>query len=152
MACISWKPIVTPKPDHLRHPAYQSTWYTEDLLVGDEIGNVYLYAVEWNSSGRGLRGPTMILLRRLVVHTQQICGLAWSSDGEQFATGGNDNVAYLFDTCDILDGLRLGEDPDSRPVQGGERYRWPHGAAVKAIAFCPWQRSLLATGTYLSNN
>ncbi|KAI5799847.1 WD40-repeat-containing domain protein [Geopyxis carbonaria] len=146
LACIAWKPIVTPKPDHLRHPAYQSTWYTEDLLVGDEMGNVYLYAVEWNTSGRGLRESTMTLIRRLVVHTQQICGLAWSSDGEQFATGGNDNVAHLFDTCDILDGVGLGEDPDLRPVQGGERYRWPHGAAVKAIAFCPWQRSLLATG------
>ncbi|KAK4222055.1 WD domain-protein [Podospora fimiseda] len=26
------------------------------------------------------------------------------------------------------------------------RYRWNHGAAVKAIAFCPWQEGLVATG------
>lgn len=29
---------------------------------------------------------------------------------------------------------------------GDERYRWMHRAAVKAIAFCPWQEGLVATG------
>ncbi|RYP19670.1 hypothetical protein DL767_009604 [Monosporascus sp. MG133] len=29
---------------------------------------------------------------------------------------------------------------------GSERYRWQHGAAVKAIAFCPWREGLIATG------
>ena len=29
---------------------------------------------------------------------------------------------------------------------GTERRRWEHGAAVKAIAFCPWQDGLVATG------
>lgn len=41
-------------------------------------------------------------------------------------------------------------DPVRRPVKtlraGEERYRWSHGAAVKAIAFCPWQEGLVATG------
>lgn len=30
--------------------------------------------------------------------------------------------------------------------QGDERHKWVHKAAVKAIAFCPWQDSLIATG------
>ncbi|KXX75004.1 Meiosis-specific APC/C activator protein AMA1 [Madurella mycetomatis] len=29
---------------------------------------------------------------------------------------------------------------------GSEKQRWVHGAAAKAIAFCPWQESLVATG------
>ena len=29
---------------------------------------------------------------------------------------------------------------------GEEKHRWPHGAAVKAIAFCPWREGLVATG------
>ncbi|KAH9886408.1 WD40 repeat-like protein [Xylariomycetidae sp. FL2044] len=29
---------------------------------------------------------------------------------------------------------------------GSERHRWRHGAAVKAIAFCPWREGLMATG------
>ncbi|CAK7271785.1 hypothetical protein SEPCBS119000_004782 [Sporothrix epigloea] len=30
--------------------------------------------------------------------------------------------------------------------RGTENWRWEHGAAVKAIAFCPWQNGLVATG------
>lgn len=30
--------------------------------------------------------------------------------------------------------------------KGSESWRWEHGAAVKAIAFCPWQEGLVATG------
>jgi meiosis-specific APC/C activator protein AMA1 len=44
----------------------------------------------------------MTLLARIQVHTQQICGLAWSLDGEQFATGGNDNLCCLFSVDKIL--------------------------------------------------
>ncbi|KAI9848961.1 MAG: hypothetical protein M1837_005850 [Sclerophora amabilis] len=29
---------------------------------------------------------------------------------------------------------------------GREKHKWIHGAAVKAIAFCPWQKGLIATG------
>lgn len=29
---------------------------------------------------------------------------------------------------------------------GSEKQRWVHGSAVKAIAFCPWQENLVATG------
>lgn len=29
---------------------------------------------------------------------------------------------------------------------GSEKHRWKHNAAVKAIAFCPWQDGLVATG------
>jgi hypothetical protein len=31
-------------------------------------------------------------------------------------------------------------------LPGSEKFRWAHGAAVKAIAFCPWLDGLLATG------
>lgn len=33
-----------------------------------------------------------------------------------------------------------------RLSRGIERYCWAHGAAVKAIAFCPWREDLVATG------
>jgi meiosis-specific APC/C activator protein AMA1 len=44
----------------------------------------------------------MTLLARIQVHSQQICGLAWSPDGKQFATGGNDNLCCLFSVDNIL--------------------------------------------------
>lgn len=34
----------------------------------------------------------------ITVHTQQICGLSWSPAGTLFATGGNDNLCFLFET------------------------------------------------------
>jgi hypothetical protein len=104
------------------------------------------------------------------MHTQQICGLAWSSDGEMFASGGNDNVCFLYETKKVLQ-TRLGppEDETSLDVRHGpngeristvtpgrnnvllikpghEKHKWELNAAVKAIAFCPWQRGLLAIG------
>jgi meiosis-specific APC/C activator protein AMA1 len=126
--------------------------FSEDLLVGDEIGNIYFYAVNWGLYNMVTRqDATITLLRRIVVHTQQICGLAWSHDGEQFATGGNDNTAFLFETVNI-EGSRnaagVREANEHPVVEGGEKHRWQHGAAVKAIAFCPWQKTLLATGTF----
>lgn len=96
----------------------------------------------------------MTLLAQVKVHTQQICGLAWSPTGEQFATGGNDNACCLFDLKKIDDGNQNRGPSDSQeggPVckrlpAGSERHKWKHGAAVKAIAFCPWREGLIATG------
>ena len=65
-------------------------------LVGDEAGHIYLYSVEWpdqiNVDIFAWPG-SLTVLARLDLHTQQICGLAWSFDGRFFASGGNDNVA-----------------------------------------------------------
>lgn len=145
IACIAWKPCITEKMFDPK-PNLYAPRYSEELLVGDEMGNVYYYSVEWNRVDMhpGItRTANIRLLRKITVHVQQICGLAWSFDGEQFATGGNDNVAHLFDTKTVLS---LRGSTNETLLEGGERYRWPHGAAVKAMAFCPWQKSLLATG------
>jgi WD40 repeat protein len=63
-------------------------------------------------------------------HEEEICGLAWSPDGNNLASGGNDNKCVVWDKI-------------------ANRARWElghHTAGVKALAWCPWQRSLLATG------
>ncbi|TGZ81297.1 WD40 repeat-like protein [Ascodesmis nigricans] len=134
VACIAWKPKVVVKSP--------GRGCYEDVLVGDEMGIVHIYRLDWNTPpGQA----TMALLRRLHIHTQQICGLAWSTDGSQFITGGNDNMACLFDTDAVLT-PQGHHNLDAGLGDCGERYRWAHGAAVKAIAFCPWQRSLVATG------
>ncbi|KAL4253717.1 WD repeat CDC20/Fizzy family protein [Abortiporus biennis] len=74
----------------------------------------------------------------LLGHQGEVCGLKWRSDGELLASGGNDNVVNVWDG-------RVGD------VNSGSRStaRWTkrnHTAAVKAIAWCPWQNSLLASG------
>lgn len=46
VACVSWKPTVTVRPSvNPYNPGVLVD--NEDLLVGDEQGNVFYYAVEW---------------------------------------------------------------------------------------------------------
>lgn len=171
VACISWKPTVTMRPT--KHPSRPGSLVrTEDLIVGDEVGYVYYYAVEWPELWEMEDDPDhwdgcMTLLARISVHTQQICGLSWALDGSVFATGGNDNLCCLFETSRILRPTP-GQDSYIREIgphsgrreddffanhngvrfilEGAEKHRWVHGAAVKAIAFCPWREGLIATG------
>lgn len=82
---------------------------------------------------RDVRLPTMYL-RRLTGHKQEVCGLKWNSDTEQLASGGNDNKIFIWDRMEERWQHRWGEQ------EGG------HKAAVKAIAWNPHQRGVLASG------
>ncbi|XP_052405526.1 cell division cycle protein 20 homolog isoform X2 [Carassius gibelio] len=66
-------------------------------------------------------------------HTQEVCGLTWSPDGKYLASGGNDNMVYIW------------------PMTTGSEYQAIHSlnehqGAVKALAWCPWQPNILASG------
>lgn len=218
VACVAFKPVVTRRPSE----RFGSLVSMEELLVGDESGVVFYYSVEWMSNHEidihGWQGA-MNLMAKINVHSQQICGLAWSQEGAYFATGANDNMCCLFEVKDIFGppnqkssntpsrrdrrdrreplqtmpiGRGLPTTPPNPPaaafgskslndldldfvqalqgyigsndlpdfhrksipgydgvliITGGqEKHKWVHSAAIKAIAFCPWQRGLLATG------
>lgn len=170
VSCVCFRPSIVRRPS-VREPSMPVT--TEELLVGDEEGHVYFYAIEWPTQDqRDLFAwhGSMTLLARIACHTQQVCGLAWSPDGDFFATGGNDNQLFLFETKKILKpaarsrgdsdatvNVRSGDDNSSDiPVTGQgevlsitpgqERHVFALNAAVKAIAFAPWQPSLIAAG------
>lgn len=69
----------------------------------------------------------------LPCHNQEVCGLKWSSNGTQLASGSNDNTVCIWD------------------MQSGSRWHpryvlQDHRAAIKALAWSPWQSNLLATG------
>ncbi|CAL5030236.1 unnamed protein product [Urochloa decumbens] len=72
-------------------------------------------------------------------HEQEVCGLKWSGSGQQLASGGNDNLLHIWDVS------------MSSSVQSAGRTQWLHRlqdhlAAVKALAWCPFQSNLLASG------
>ncbi|XP_065069058.1 cell division cycle protein 20 homolog [Rhopilema esculentum] len=69
----------------------------------------------------------------LAKHTQEVCGLEWSPDGKYLASGGNDNVVNIWDAT-----MLRTRDPMHCLAR--------HTAGVKALAWCPWQSSLLASG------
>ncbi|KAK9916231.1 hypothetical protein WJX75_000288 [Coccomyxa subellipsoidea] len=63
-------------------------------------------------------------------HEQEVCGLKWSPSGSQLASGGNDNLLHVWGAG--------GGAPLHRLTA--------HTAAVKALAWCPFQSNLLASG------
>ncbi len=63
-------------------------------------------------------------------HTQEVCGLKWSVNGQQLASGGNDNILNIWDASQSV--------PRHQILH--------HSAAVKALAWCPHQANLLASG------
>eukprot|EP00633_Aureoumbra_lagunensis_P006745 CAMPEP_0197310220 /NCGR_PEP_ID=MMETSP0891-20130614/8835_1 /TAXON_ID=44058 ORGANISM="Aureoumbra lagunensis, Strain CCMP1510" /NCGR_SAMPLE_ID=MMETSP0891 /ASSEMBLY_ACC=CAM_ASM_000534 /LENGTH=625 /DNA_ID=CAMNT_0042795761 /DNA_START=71 /DNA_END=1948 /DNA_ORIENTATION=+ len=80
-------------------------------------------------------------------HQQEVCGLAWSADGSTLASGGNENFLCLWDAA------RSGvNNTSSHQTNGGTSSFQPriilrqHHAAVKALAWCPSHRNLLASG------
>lgn len=66
-------------------------------------------------------------------HTKQICGLSWSCSGRFLASGGDDCSVCVWDSSGMSSSLPYQEIRE-------------HSAAVKAVAWCPWQNNLLATG------
>ena len=66
----------------------------------------------------------------------QVCGLAWSPDGRILASGGNDNILNLWQA---VSGECFGSCSVSHVLS-------QHQAAVKALAWCPWQPNILASG------
>lgn len=196
ISCVSWRPTCTLRPS--KNPLILGVQVqTEDLVVGDEMGNIYYYVVEWPIGWEITRntwpGAVSLIARISNIHCQQVCGLAWSYDGRLFASGGNDNLCCLFDAEQVV-GRRL--EPtipgngyrarvEASSAYGGietrvtqliklpqsedglaaqlrlvpnatdavrclgpsiAKHHWNHDAAVKAIAFCPWRRGLVATG------
>ncbi|KAF2543966.1 hypothetical protein F2Q68_00028950 [Brassica cretica] len=69
-------------------------------------------------------------------HTQEVCGLKWSGSGQQLASGGNDNVVHIWDRSVAS---------SNSTTQYLHRLE-EHTSAVKALAWCPFQANLLATG------
>lgn len=63
-------------------------------------------------------------------HKQEVCGLRWNVEENKLASGGNDNKLYVWD------GL------NTKPLHTFS----DHTAAVKAIAWSPHQRGVLASG------
>ena len=78
---------------------------------------------------RDMRDPSSTITLR--GHTQEVCSVRWSPDGLHLASGSNDNSVMIWDS-------RMHNTPVYQLHQ--------HTAAIRAMAWSPVQRGLLATG------
>lgn len=76
------------------------------------------------------RAPAPYASGGFVGHRQEICGLKWERDGTLLASGSNDNTVCIWRQGSVR----------PRQVLAG------HKAAVRALAWCPWKKGVLATG------
>nr|XP_024389964.1 protein FIZZY-RELATED 3-like [Physcomitrium patens]PNR44292.1 hypothetical protein PHYPA_016676 [Physcomitrium patens] len=67
---------------------------------------------------------------KLIGHKSEVCGLKWSYDDRELASGGNDNQLLVWNQQSTQPVVKFSE----------------HGAAVKAMAWSPHQHGLLASG------
>ncbi|MCL7043902.1 hypothetical protein MKW94_024687 [Papaver nudicaule] len=104
-------------------------------------------AADWNShilSTGGMDGLIInndVRIRNHIVetyrgHDQEVCGLKWSPSGQQLASGGNDDRVHIWDRSVAS---------SNSPTQWFRRLE-DHTAAVRALAWCPFQANLLASG------
>ncbi|KAJ3554356.1 hypothetical protein NP233_g12439 [Leucocoprinus birnbaumii] len=108
------------------------SWNQHILSSGCADGSI------WHHDVRVSQHKVMELLG----HSGEVCGLKWRNDGELLASGGNDNVVNIWDGR-IVDAV----GGDGTVARGNAKWtKRNHTAAVKALAWCPWQPSLLASG------
>ena len=99
-------------------------------------------ALAWNGYllATGSRDHTILMhdvrvadhvTEKLAGHRQEVCGLKWSLDDSQLASGGNDNKLMIWSAANLR----------SPAIKFSE-----HQAAVKAIAWSPHQNGLLVSG------
>ncbi|KAJ2811001.1 substrate-specific activator of APC-dependent proteolysis [Coemansia furcata] len=119
--------------------------------------------LEWSSSvissgsrdkrihNRDSRMRESALISTYYAHTQEVCGLKWSPDRTQLASGGNDNLLLIWDQRFTPLDSRVHSDV-AGIAPGARTFRRPlfrlaeHSAAVKALAWCPTRPALLASG------
>ncbi|XP_074642206.1 cell division cycle protein 20 homolog [Tubulanus polymorphus] len=96
------------------------SWNAHILSSGSRSGNIHNHDVR----------VAQHHISTMSSHTQEVCGLRWSPDGRYLASGGNDNILNIW---------TMGQNQPQHVFTD-------HLAAVKALAWCPWQPSLLASG------
>ncbi len=101
-------------------------------VVRQQTGNPLLYVSDHSGglSALDLRVQDAKVWAIAGAHSKQVCGLSLSTDGQTVVTGADDDTVKVWDV----------------------RTRKPkvifdkHKAAIKAIAFCPWNPKVIATG------
>ena len=151
----------------------ESTGNTNYLAVGTNDGPVQLWdteamrkvrslgghaarvgSLDWNQHWLSSGGRDSIIIQHDVRsaqhitstyagHTQEVCGLAWSEDGTTLASGGNENYLCIWDAAMSTRRNNSGRHSNRIPPR---LTLTQHLAAVKALAWCPFHRGLLASG------
>ena len=88
-------------------------------------------------------------ISKIKKHKQEVCSLKYSIEGDLLASGGNDNMAYIWDIRNLKNNIFnfLFNENTKNPYEiKPYSINNLHQAAVKAMNWCPWKRHVLGTG------
>jgi cell division cycle 20-like protein 1 (cofactor of APC complex) len=142
VSSLNW----APSGDHLAVGLTSGKVLLYDVAKGSTVRNLpghngRVGALAWNnwllSSGsrdkdilhRDLRCKSDFTAK-LVGHKQEVCGLKWNFEGDQLASGGNDNKLVVWSSQAVSPVFKFKE----------------HSAAVKAVAWSPHEHGVLVSG------
>ncbi|XP_070761209.1 cell division cycle protein 20 homolog B-like [Enoplosus armatus] len=120
---VEHKQTMTCLPSHLSVVRALS-WKQQLLSSGSVLGRIHHLDP---------RAPAPLV--GAAVHEEGICSLQWSPGDDRLASGSTDGLLCLWDS-DVA-GLTRSRQPITTLKQP---------SAVKAMAWCPWQRKTIATG------
>lgn len=109
-------------------------WGANLIASGSRDRNIYL---------RDMRAAEPFQ-HKLGGHKQEVCGLKWSFDDHQLASGGNDNKLCVWSMHGASSSVSAFNSSSSGTIPMVRFH--DHTAAVKAIAWSPHQHGLLASG------
>ncbi|CAE6468010.1 unnamed protein product [Rhizoctonia solani] len=110
--------------------------WTGNLLAAGLDGAALLWDIRQPS-----RSAEHHPISKLTTHgPHKVCGVKWRADGEMLATSGDDNAVCVWDMRSL-----------NKPLIGSTtgKVMWKkkgHCSAVKALAWCPWSPTVLASG------
>jgi WD40 repeat protein len=88
-------------------------------------------------------------ISKIKKHKQEVCSLKYSIERDLLASGGNDNMAYIWDIRNLKNNIFnfLFNENTNNPYEiKPYSINNLHQAAVKAMNWCPWKRHVLGTG------
>lgn len=141
------------------HDGPVQLWDTEALRKVRSLGGhaARVGSLDWNQHWLSSGGRDSIIIQHDVRsaqhitstyggHTQEVCGLAWSDDGTTLASGGNENYLCIWDAAMSMRSTNSGRSATRSNREPPRLTLTQHVAAVKALAWCPFHRGLLASG------
>lgn len=113
--------------------AVSMRWNGPVLTVGGVKGTVRHYDTRIATTSK-MREQS----RRAMRHQKRITSLAWNSEGKLLASGDDSGLILCWDDR-MQQPLDVGE-------HNGRRKKMVHSGAITALAWCPWQPKVLASG------
>ncbi|KAL6302577.1 WD40-repeat-containing domain protein [Sparassis latifolia] len=108
-------------------------WNTAVLTVGGLRGAIRHFDTRVKESSKMKEQA-----KKVTRHQAKICSLAWSEGGKLFASGDEAGLVHIWDVRKNV------------PLDVGDlvqrRKRMLHAGPVQALAWCPWQTKILASG------